>query len=214
MIAIIDYGAGNLASVQNALHTLSYTSYIASHVHEITSNTNIVIMPGVGDGSFMMQELENRGFVDFLQQWHKENKPLLGICVGAQVLLSTTQEGNRSCLNLIEGTCESFEDIFSTDDTVLKAANALKIPHMGWNEVIPQYSSPLYQEIPQHATFYFVHSYFLMPTHNEHIMGITNYGISFSSIVQKGNTFGIQFHPEKSGQWGMQLLKNFILYYQ
>lgn len=214
-LTIIDCGSGNLASVTAVFAHLGCETFVASHADALKDNLatlQCIIVPGVGNGSYMMKELQKRNFVPLLAQWVRDDKPLLGICVGAQVLLSVTHEGNSPCLALIPGECRSFatHSAFQQGD-----ACTYKIPHMGWNEVIPSdehASHPLFDGIPRNASFYFVNSYYLHPTEKKHALAYTDYGISFASIIGVGTAIGLQFHPEKSGEQGIALLRNFLVY--
>lgn len=219
MISIINYGAGNIASVNNVILSLKYPVAIVNSYKDISSDTTSIILPGVGDGAYMMKQLHERGFVPYLQQWIKNDSPLLGICVGAQVLLSFTEEGKSLCLDAIPGSCKSFQ---KNIDRTQANNNQIKIPHMGWNEVVQQASNqhdnskntcPLFSGIPNRTTFYFVHSYYLSVIDSMHTLATTKYGLEFSSIIGKGKIIGTQFHPEKSGKWGILLIDNFLKYY-
>ena len=203
MVLIVDYGAGNLASVRNSLEYLGYSPTLSSKIQDIHRCKHIVV-PGVGDGSYMMQRLYELGWTEVLINWATKGNPLLGICVGAQILLSFTEEGSRDCLNIISGHCKKFEKKEQHD----------KIPHMGWNNVtFTKENEPLLRDIPNGADMYFVHSYYLSTELEKHTLAYTDYIISFSSIIAKDSVFGLQFHPEKSGKNGLQLIHNFLLYY-
>lgn len=204
MICIINYGAGNLASVQRAIHYLHYDTVVVDKGKNIPENATTIILPGVGDGAFMMEELKKRDFVSPLKQWVHNDKPLLGICVGAQVLLSFTAEGNAECLDIMSGRCEHLKGVID---------NSLKIPHIGWNEIDIIQNTALFKNIPNKSSVYFVHSYFLSMEHTEHIIATTEYGESIPAIIGVKKTIGVQFHPEKSGKWGLLLFDNFLHYY-
>ncbi len=212
-LAIIDYGAGNLASVIAALSHLGCEAFVASHADDLQNEGNAVqalILPGVGNGAYMMRELERRNFVSMLKQWAEEDKPLLGICVGAQVLLSMTHEGNAPCLDIIRGECRAFvaDAAFQENN-----AHAYKIPHMGWNDVVPSAehaAHPLFRGVAHHTSFYFVNSYYLHTPEKNCALAHTDYGIFFASVIGRGKVLGVQFHPEKSGEQGMALLRNFL----
>lgn len=210
MISVIDYGAGNLASISSILTSLGYSFTIVSSKDAVPRTTTIVLLPGVGDGSFMMEKLEERGFAVWLHTWMQNDNPVLGICVGAQVLLSFTEEGNNECLHAIEGRCARLSSAIQEQ---CGNTHGVKIPHIGWNEVKQVTYHPIFKDIPNTANFYFVHSYYLSPEDTAHIFATTEYGITFASIIGKGNIWGTQFHPEKSGKWGRQLMDNFLTYY-
>lgn len=209
MICTIGYGAGNLASVQRAINHLGYDTVVAESGNEIPSQTTSIILPGVGDGSFMMQQLKTRGFVDQLITWTQEGKPLLGICVGAQVLLSFTEEGNTDCLGLIPGKCTNFTQYIDAT----QIAQGLKIPHMGWNSINITKQDSLFDGVPNYSQVYFVHSYFLLVEDDAYVYATTEYGLQYASVIGTRKTIGVQFHPEKSGKWGLKILDNFLTHY-
>lgn len=190
-IAIIDYGAGNLQSVANALTTLGKSFEIVSRPDQL-AGFNKVILPGVGAAGSAMEKLTKSGFAEMLP---KLKIPVLGICLGLQLFADFSEEGNTKCLSVIPGQVKRFQ----TD---------LKVPHMGWNKVKLVKSSPLTADVPNDSYFYFVHSYYLK-TDPEFVIGQTIYDGNFAAIAQKDNFYATQFHPEKSGQQGMKLLSNF-----
>ena len=197
MIAIIDYGAGNIRSVINAVTSLGYQAVISSDPAEILG-AEAVFLPGVGAGGDTMVSLRNLGLVDVIRRLAAENKPLIGICIGLQVLFTGTEEGGwYECLDLIPGR-------------VKKLPEGLKIPHMGWNQVKQKFQHPLFEGIPDNSDFYFVHSYYGDPEDKSVIAAETSYGISFCSAVARGNLVATQFHPEKSGEMGLRVYDNFI----
>ncbi len=197
MIGIIDYGAGNITSVGNAIRKLGHDFFVSSDPSRLERAAKL-IMPGVGEAYSAMESLKNLGIVDWLRG---RTVPFLGICLGMQVLFTRSDERNTECLGIIEGTISRFAGISP-------AGAALKIPHMGWNKIERRKDDVLYNEISPGSYFYFVHSYKapLVPE----TLGETEYGEHFTSLVRKGNFAGAQFHPEKSGEAGLQLLKNFI----
>ena len=197
MIAIIDYGLGNLGSVKNALDTLHIESTITSNPHHI-ARANGIIFPGVGAAGEGMKNLKRSGLDEVIREEVTKNKPLLGICLGMQLLFSYSEENNVECLDIIQGTVKKFQINF-------------KVPHIGWNEVRIQDKQNLFKNIPDKSFFYFVHSYYCEPKNTDIMVGSTNYQIDFSSAIQKDNVYATQFHPEKSSQAGLQLLKNFSL---
>lgn len=197
MIAVVDYGAGNLASVVNALERIGAPVTI-THDPDVIQNADGVIVPGVGAAADTMKHLTDLNLADVITEVIRRNVPYLGICMGMQVLLTTSYEGGEhSCLNVIPGTVRRFP-------------NGLPIPHMGWNQVKHEGDHPLFAGIPDGTDFYFVHSYFIDPDDRAWVGSITDYGVDFVSAVCRGNVMGTQFHPEKSGAWGLKLLENFV----
>jgi glutamine amidotransferase len=197
-IAIIDYGAGNLGSVFNALKRLGYNPLITGSISDIT-DADALILPGVGAAGDTMKRLELSGLAEAIRISVSLNKPLFAICVGMQVLLSSTEEGGKyACLDIIPGT-------------VKRLPVNLKVPHMGWNQVKRLKTHPIFTNIPDKANFYFVHSYYADPLDNSVIAGETEYGIKFCSMLIKGNLIATQFHPEKSGEIGLQMYSNFLM---
>ncbi len=194
IIGIVDYEAGNIRSVVNALKTLR-VSYLVSNKQEELSIASKIILPGVGEARSAMESLHSIHLVEWLKTL---DVPFLGICLGMQILFERSTERDISCLGIIEGTIEHFA----------KVNAALKVPHMGWNDVMFSTNSPLFEGIRQGEFFYFVHSYYAPLT--SCTIGETDYGIRFSAAVQKNNYYGVQFHPEKSGNTGLQILKNFV----
>ncbi|MCF8222768.1 MAG: imidazole glycerol phosphate synthase subunit HisH [Bacteroidales bacterium] len=193
-ITIIDYGAGNLFSVANACRRLGHQPVLSSDEHTI-KNSDRVIFPGVGNAVTAMRNIRSRGLHNVIP---KLTQPVLGICLGMQLLFEKSDEGETSCLAILDGSVSSF----SKDP----AAN-VKIPHMGWN-IIDNTESPLLAAIPAPAYMYFVHSYYV--PHNSYTIANSYYNGRFSAAVQKDNFYGCQFHPEKSGPAGIQILKNFL----
>lgn len=193
MIAVIDYGAGNTASVTNVLDELSVDYKVTKSEYEICDAEKI-IFPGVGEASFAVKKLHMNNLFSLLKI---VRKPLLGICLGMQLFCNKSDEGNIVCLGIIPVDCKQFEK------------GELKVPHMGWNSVKVKSGNVLFHDVPDNSFFYFAHSYY-MPL-NESSIASANYGIDFSAAVQKDNYFGVQFHPEKSGQAGVQLIKNFLV---
>ncbi len=197
MITIIDYGAGNLRSVVNAITKLGYQSKITNRPDEVF-NARAVILPGVGAAADTMANLERLGLASPIRQFIAEGRPFFGICIGLQILFTGTEEGGwHECLGVIPGR-------------VRKLPSGLKIPHMGWNQVKQMVSHPVFDGIPDGANFYFVHSYYVEPEDKSLVAGETDYGLPVCSVIARGNLIGTQFHPEKSGEFGLKMYDNFI----
>lgn len=193
MIVIIDYGLGNLGSVKNTLNKLGVDSMISKSIDDI-KKADALILPGVGSAKQGMKNLKERGLDKILINEIKKGKPFLGICLGMQLLFSSSEEGNTECLNVVDGKVKKFN-------------SELKVPQIGWNEVKIKNS---FNKAPINNSFYFVNSYYCEPTDRSLIIGETEYGINFCSILVKDNIIATQFHPEKSGQIGQQFIKNWI----
>lgn len=200
MIGIINYGMGNLASVQNALEFLGFESEIFSDPSHIKKYDKL-ILPGVGAFPKAMENLKNAGFVEPIKERVDSKIPFMGICLGMQLLFeSSTEFGLHEGLGLLKGKVESFND-HDFDHTV---------PHMGWNSVDKAKESILLsQQTEEMNSYYYVHTYYCLAENRADVAGTTEYGIVFDSVVESGNIFGAQFHPEKSQKNGLQLLKNF-----
>ena len=197
MIAIVDYGAGNLRSVVNAITKLGYQPKITSNPSEVF-DAKVVILPGVGAAADTMEHLKALGMVDPICQLIAENRPFFGVCIGLQILFTGTEEGGgHECLGVIPGR-------------VKRLPSGLKVPHMGWNQVKQRISHPVFEGIPDEANFYFVHSYYVEPDDKSLVAGETDYGIPICSIIARGNLVATQFHPEKSGEFGLKMYDNFI----
>ncbi len=198
MIAVVDYGAGNLRSVSRALAHVGAHCKVTSNPDDVLS-AHAVVLPGVGAGPAAMKALDSRGLIEPLRQVVAEGRPFLGVCLGLQLLLSTTEEGGGSypCLGIVPGT-------------VRRLPNDLKVPHMGWNQVEQVVAHPFFEGIPQATHFYFVHSYYPDPDDRSYVAGETEYGTRFCSVLIKDNVIATQFHPEKSGEWGLRLYANFL----
>lgn len=192
MIAIIDYKMGNIRSVENALHRLG-AEYVLTDDHNVIAKADKVILPGVGHCGEAMHNLVERGLVSVIKDLRR---PVLGICVGMQVMCRHTEEGNADCLNIFDARVKRFSE-----------AGGLKVPHMGWNQ-INNLDSRLFSDIQGGEHVYFVHSYYasLCPD----TIATAHYGQMFSAALKYENFYGTQFHPEKSGDTGEHLLKNFI----
>ena len=197
MITIIDYGAGNLRSVANAVTRLGYQPKITSSVNELL-DAQAVILPGVGAAADTMDSLEKLGMLDVIRHLISQKRPLFAVCVGLQILLSGTEEGGwHECLGAIPGV-------------VRRLPPGLKVPHIGWNQVKQRSAHPVFDGIPDEANFYFVHSYYADPDDMSVVAGTTEYGVSICSMVIKDNLIATQFHPEKSGEHGLRMYSNFL----
>lgn len=197
MIVVIDYGAGNIRSVANAIGHLGYQALITSSPEEILA-AKAVFLPGVGAAGDTMASLKKLGLVPVIHKLVAENRPLICICIGLQILFSGTEEGGWfECLDIIPGR-------------VTKFPLGQKVPHMGWNQVRQKGSHPIFAGIPDGTDFYFVHSYFGKPDDPSVVIGETEYGVTFASAVARGNLAATQFHPEKSGDAGLRVYDNFI----
>jgi glutamine amidotransferase len=196
-ITIIDYGAGNLRSVVNAVKKLGYHPRVTSEPGEVL-DAAVIIFPGVGAAADTMNSLEKLGMTDAILQLIQRKRPLFAICVGLQILLSGTEEGGwHECLGVIPGK-------------VKRLPRGLKIPHIGWNQVKQRLTHPVFEGIPDEANFYFVHSFYAEPEDISVVAGTTNYGVSMCSMLIKGNLMATQFHPEKSGEQGLKMYANFL----
>jgi len=196
-IVIVDYGAGNLRSVINALRTLGHEPEVSADPRQIAL-ARAVILPGVGAGGPAMEELDKLNLSDTLRRRVQQKLPLLGVCLGLQLLMSATEEGGLvPCLGIVPGL-------------VKKLPEEGKTPHMGWNQVKQVKPHPIFDGIPDNANFYFVHSYYAEPENSSVVVGTTDYGINFCSVLASGNVIATQFHPEKSGATGLKFYDNFI----
>ena len=196
-IVIIDYGAGNLGSVVNALDLLGCQPSVTGSSSEVLK-ADIVFFPGDGAAGATMASLRASGLADTIRDLVEKKRPVFAICVGLQVLLSDTEEGGGySCLDIVPGK-------------VRRLPEGLKIPHMGWNQVKKELSHPFFDDIPDNTNFYFVHSYYADPADKSVVAGSTEYGVQFCSVLIRDNLFATQFHPEKSGEPGLKMYSNFL----
>lgn len=197
MIAIIDYGAGNIRSIEKALEHVGASVQITDDPDTV-NQAQAIVLPGVGSGGAAMSRMTERGLDDAIRQATQQGKPFLGICLGMQLLADHHAEGEVDGLSLFAGE-------------VRRIRHGPKIPHMGWNQVKPQRSElAIFEDIPLGAYFYFAHSYYVEPQNSQGVAAITEYGSTFCSVIVTERIWGTQFHPEKSGSVGLQLLKNFL----
>ncbi len=203
MIAIINYEAGNLTSVERALRSLGADCKITQDAAEIAA-ADRVIFPGVGAAGSATESLRRLGLDLALRQALSAGKPVMGICLGTQIIFESSEEDNATCLGLLPGKTVKFLGSLTDED-----GRAIKIPHMGWNRVSFRRPHPVFAGVPGEAEFYFVHSYHPAPANPDDIIGVTGYGHEFASVVARNNLVAMQFHPEKSGRPGLRILRNF-----
>ncbi|MGH2738891.1 MAG: imidazole glycerol phosphate synthase subunit HisH [Actinomycetota bacterium] len=194
-IAVLDYGMGNLRSVAKAIQRVDGTPLVTSNPADVEQAAALVV-PGVGAFGACMGNLEAAGLGDAIRTFGGSGRPVLGVCLGMQVLFDWSEEGAVDGLGLLEGK-------------VQRLPNGEKIPHMGWNSVTWTRDHPLLTGIPNETLFYFVHSYVASPSADV-VVGETDYGVPFASIVAQGNIVGMQFHPEKSGSAGLEIYRNLV----
>ncbi len=198
MVIIVDYGMGNLGSIANMIKKVGHKSIITSDVQKIKNATKL-ILPGVGAFDNGMRHLKDSGLIEVLN--HKvliEKIPILGICLGMQLMTNSSEEGTIAGLGWIDAQARKF------------VSDELKVPHMGWNVVKHKKSSKLFDELKTEKRFYFVHSYYVSCNSKDDILTTTPYGHDFISSYEKDNVIGVQFHPEKSHKFGMNLMRNFL----
>ena len=197
MIAIIDYGAGNIRSIEKALEHVGAKVQVTDDP-AVVAAAQAVVLPGVGSGGTAMARMIERGLDGAIRQATEQGKPFLGICLGMQLLADHHAEGQVDGLGLFRGN-------------VRRIAYGPKIPHMGWNQVTPLHAGlPIFDNISPDAYFYFAHSYYVEPQDEQGVAAITNYGSPYCSVIVTERVWGTQFHPEKSGMVGLQLLSNFV----
>ena len=205
MIAIIDYGMGNLCSVQKGFEAVGAEAIVTSDSSKILS-ANSVVLPGVGAFKECMANLDNLNLIDTVHKSVNSGKPFLGICLGLQLLFSQAEEfGKVEGLGILSGKVVGFKDAQPKSES----GEPLKIPHMGWNRVRVAPGNPLFESVADESYFYFVHSYYVIPQDPAIIATTTSYGIDFASGVHFENVHAFQFHPEKSQRLGLTMLKNF-----
>jgi imidazole glycerol-phosphate synthase subunit HisH len=197
MIVIIDYGAGNLRSVVNAVKKLGYQPQVTNRPADVLKG-QAVVLPGVGAAGETMVNLKRSGMDAAVRQCIATDRPFLGVCLGLQVLFDRTEEDNGyNCLGILSGQ-------------VKRLPEGQKIPHMGWNQVKQTITHPIFAGIPDMTHFYFVHSYYAVPSDLALTAGQTEYGVNFCSVIARGNLVATQFHPEKSGDPGLKIYSNFF----
>ncbi|MBP5603184.1 MAG: imidazole glycerol phosphate synthase subunit HisH [Treponema sp.] len=204
MVGIIDFNAGNITSLERALKFLNIP-FIRSKKPEELTDCDRFMFPGDGDDAYAMSELKKSGFDVFVREQVAAGNPLLGICVGSQIIFEHSEEGNSECLGLVKGEIRHFYSI----ETELKNQK-MKVPHMGWNNITFQNGDcPILAGIKNDSDVYFVHSYVICPTDSTIVKASAEYGIKVPAVIQDGNVFATQFHPEKSGETGLKIIKNF-----
>ncbi len=205
MIAIIDYNAGNLASVARAVAHLGLAYAVTSDPDRIRRAERI-IFPGVGAAGAAMESLRRSGVDAVLREQAAAGKPVLGICLGSQIILGHSEENDTACLNLLPGQARAFPAAMTGGDGM-----PLKIPHMGWNRIDRRRDHPLFAGIGPEDEFYFVHSFYPLPEQPQQVLAVTEHGIRFASVIGHGNLVATQFHLEKSGRPGLRMLRNFCV---
>lgn len=201
MLVIIDYDAGNIGSLKNMLKKLGQDSHLTSDIEDINKATKL-ILPGVGSFDYGMHKLHELGIIETLDKKKEEGTPILGICLGAQLMCNSSEEGEMEGLKWVNAKVIKFPNQVNN--------RKLLVPHMGWDKVKASKQSRLFDELAPESRFYFVHSYYIKCATEEDILAQNKNGVIFDSAFERDNTIGVQFHPEKSHKFGKQLLKNFI----
>ena len=197
-VIILDYGAGNLRSVVRAVERVGARPEVAS-VPAALDDAAVVILPGVGAAADTMRNLRERGLVEPIHEYVAADRPFLGVCMGLQALMTVSYEGGEhACLDVLAGS-------------VVRLPEGRKIPHMGWNRVEQRRASPLFNGIPDRAHFYFVHSYYCELEDSQDVSAVADYGAEVTAVVERGRLAATQFHPEKSGAYGLRIYRNFLL---
>jgi glutamine amidotransferase len=201
MIRIVDYGLGNIQAFRNVFKRLNIAVLPAATADELADATK-VILPGVGHFDHAMERLTQSGMREALDELVLQRRvPVLGVCVGMQIMAQSSEEGMRPGLGWIDGRVRSFAS--------LESARDLPLPHMGWNDVRPIAANKVFDQLTIDARFYFLHSFYFKCRHSDDILAVATYGEEFSAAVKRANIYGVQFHPEKSHGFGTRLLKNF-----
>jgi len=198
MIAIIDYGMGNLRSVQKAFEFIGSKAVVTNN-RKIISNSSLIVLPGVGSFAAAMSNLKKLNLIGTIKEGIADGKPYLGLCLGLQMLFERSEEGHCKGFGVLRGEVKKFPNIYG-----------LKVPHMGWNDITIKRKNSNLKGIRDGTFFYFVHSYYVKPMDSEISVATCNYGMEFAACLGKGNVFATQFHPEKSQDAGLQILKNWI----
>jgi glutamine amidotransferase len=198
-IVVVDYGAGNLRSVSRAVAHVGPAPSVSADPQDVR-DADALIVPGVGAAADTMRNLREHGMVEPVREYIASGRPFLGVCMGQQALLSVSEEGGEhECLGVIPGR-------------VKKLPGGQKVPHMGWNNVRQRREHPIFAGIPDGSYFYFVHSYAPEPDDPEVVIGETDYGVTFASVLARDNIVATQFHPEKSGEMGLRMYANFLAF--
>ena len=209
-VGILDYHAGNLTSVVAAIRHLQSDFRVITHPDQMHTIDKLIV-PGVGEAKSAMDYLSASGLGQAIKDFVQTGKPCLGICLGSQIILDYSEERDTKALGLIPGVCRSLLQEHRNQGI---PERSLKIPHIGWNQVyrVPAQGpgAKLFAGIPEGRSFYFDHSYVNHPNHPDHILGVTSHGVEFAAALGKDNLVAVQFHPEKSGVYGLRLLKNFL----
>ena len=195
-VTVVDYDSGNLRSVSRALEKAGAQPQVTGDPR-VLLESDAAVLPGVGAGDSAMRSLSARGLVGPLKEFAASGRPFLGICLGLQLLMDSTEEGDVQCLGIIKGQTRRLPD-------------GLKVPHMGWNQVNFKGAHPVFEGIPENANFYFVHSYYGEPRDEDLVAGVTEYGIPFCSAIVRDSLVATQFHPEKSSTLGLRIYENFV----
>ncbi len=197
MTGVIDYKAGNLRSVETALQYIGARYFVSDDPEKLLKSDKL-IFPGVGHAGAAIDRLNELGMAEMIRQYAETGKHIFGICLGSQIFMDGSEEGNTPCIGLIPGS------------TRLLPPKGLKIPQIGWNQVKQTVKHHIFNEIDDNASFYFVHSYYTEPADKKNVLCETDYGFTFASGVFRDNICAVQFHPEKSGKFGLKMLENFI----
>ena len=196
-VVIVDYGAGNLRSVSRAVAHVGYEPSVTGDPHDV-DDADALIVPGVGAAADTMRNLREHGMVEPVRKYIASKRPFFGVCMGQQALLSVSEEGGEhECLGIIPGR-------------VRRLPGGQKVPHMGWNEVRQKREHIIFDDIPDGSYFYFLHSYYPEPGDPDVVIGESEYGVTFASVLANDNVVATQFHPEKSADMGLQMYKNFL----
>jgi glutamine amidotransferase len=196
-VVVVDYGAGNLFSVSRAVVNAGTRPLVTSNPSYL-DDAEAVIVPGVGAAADTMSNLRQTGFIEPIRSYIASGRPFLGVCMGQQALFEVSQEGGEhECLGILPGR-------------VVRFSNGLKVPHMGWNQVRIVRPHPIFEGVPDGSYFYFVHSYYPQPADPDVVIGETEYGVDFASVIAHDNIVATQFHPEKSGDAGLRMYSNFL----